>query len=381
MIDIVEPYLKYFSKIGGIAAKVFAVLLTIYGLREIWFRRESKLLSNFFKVNLSLLYVAHMAAVSLAIGVLFGYTLVTMPAAAAIVSATSLIKNVVDLIKDSIHYYQLKNKLTKQQQKLALQYHEYNKHLEEFNRLNQSYFVTAYQFLGKKLSDFVTLFKKLNQTNNNENIQEIQQAQVQLKNCKNADQNGVKQLSSDLENIVRLSKKIVELQNGMSLLNYDISSKRTVAHFSGITASLTLLLCFPINWFALPYINPTMLMIGIGSALTNVWGMYQKYLVEDKFLSQEGRQVHELIGGSITTLDRLNANGAKQALSQKLDDLAQEFDKSPPQRNKVIPIIFSDKIPKLFQTPSEGGLALHIHEEREKKAADSPKLRRGWWPI
>ncbi len=379
MLEAMEPYIKYAARVGGLFAKIFAVLLTIYGIKEIWFRIESQRLSTLFKTNLTILYIAHMASVSLAISVLFGYTLVSLPVASAIVSATALIKNVFDLIKDSVQLYKLRKELESQQRQLAKQHEIFNNHLDAFNKQNQSYLISAYEFIGGKFLSLISFCKKMSFTSTNmpQSLASMNALSAELSTYRESSPKDVDLLAKDLENIIITSKKIIDLQNDILLMNYDINNKRYIIQFSGVTASLTLLLCFPFNWFALPYLNPSMLIIGIGSALTSMWGIYQKHLVEDKFFAVKNKQIHQLIEDSVSSVDKLNEEQARNALNEKLDSIVEHLDKLKPSRGRVIPDIFRANIPKPYQGVSEPPLANYIKEKRVQ--SEITQRQKSWW--
>ncbi|MGD9592583.1 MAG: hypothetical protein AB7V32_08695, partial [Candidatus Berkiella sp.] len=346
----IESYVKVVSRFAGLGAKFIGVLLTIYGIKEIWFRKESKQLSTLFKLNLTLLYLAHMAAVSLAIAVLFGYTLVSSAVAAAIVSGTALVKAIVDLIKERLQLYILHKQYKEQKQHFSIYLSIFNNRLEIFNKNNQSLLSKTFDFISNKFMGLVSRVKKINfsLSSSNATLSNLNDIAVEIDECRN-DVEGLDALANDLSSIIQTSKKMIDLQNEIQLINQEINSKNYIVQFTGITASLTLLLCFPINWIALPFVNPLVLLIGIVSAMTSIWGIYQKYLVEDELLAVQNKQVHGLIKSTVQNVEKINKVQARDELKRKLDLMVDSFDKNKSTESKVIPVILTKSVLKQSQ--------------------------------
>ncbi|MBS0286891.1 MAG: hypothetical protein JSR17_06315 [Proteobacteria bacterium] len=373
MMQALDPYIKLIAKVGGLCAKIFGVLLTLYGLKEIWFRKESKQLSTLFKVNLSLLYLMHMAAIGLALAVLFNYVAISAPLATALVSTTALIKSVFDLFKDHFQLYRARNELVTLQTQLAHEYLLFNQHLEEFNKQNQSYFAKAAAFLKTTFSQLIRTAKP------EKDLTELQALSTKLESCRGNQLKDVDILAKDLENIIKTSKRIIDVQNDIALRDVDMGAKRYLIQFSGITASLTLLLCFPFNWYAASVSNPILLTIATLCALTNIYGVYQKHLVEGKLYAEENKQIHSLIENGLRTVERVTQSQARQELNEKLDKMVDDFDKHKPAPERVIPVVFSAKLPKQYQSPPSPRLSEVIKEKREQDDMAAQQQKSAWW--
>ncbi len=381
MLQAIEPYIKTIARVGGLLGKLFAVGLTLYGLKEIWFHKESQHYSTFFKLNLSLLYILHVVSVSLAIAVLCGYASVSIPVAAAFVSATALLKNGFDLLKDNFRLYKLRRDLITSRAQLAIQYETLNQHLEEFNQQNQSFFSKAYEFIGRQFSNLIDVCKNITFTRSakeEDNLEALTKIKTELDECRENHPQDVDSLANDLESIIATSKKIIDLQKEIALINYDLSAKRYIMQFSGITASLTLLLCFPFNWYAGNILNHLLLGLGIASALTSVWGIYHKHFIENKMIAIENREIHDLIRSSVATVDKLNQETARKELNEKLDKVVENFDQQQSKQGSVLPLMFSTKLPIQYQATTDQRLSDYIKEDRAKEE-EHKQPNQPWW--
>lgn len=344
MLDIPEEYINLASKAGELFVKFFGVIITAYGLKEIWTHQQQKKLDFGLKVNLSILYVLHVGAISLAAAVLFGVEIVTLPIATAIVSGTTLLKNAFDWIKDNHNIYLLNKALKKEQTKLEFYYAVFKRDLDQFIEANQSILMKAFQFIENKYSRLTSFVKNINgrkKDNPEEQIKEINEISKLLGKQKDVDPQDISVLEKDLEQIVATSKSVIDLQNKIALTTHDVKNTRYNTHYSGATASVSLLLCYPSNWLAASTLNPLMLGIGIASALTSVWGLYKKHIAQDQLLANENKEIHRLIEDSVATVDKIKHPEVRTTLTQKFDTIIEEFDNNKPEPQRVLPVIFS----------------------------------------
>ncbi len=369
MLGIPEHIIKFVSYAGGLLAKAIAVGLTAFGLKEIWQHNKKKELSFDLKLEISILYILHAGALALAFAVLMGVEIVSLPVATAIVSGTALLKNAYDWVKDNHRAYKLNKELKSKQTQFDLENALFKKNLDNFNKQHESLFSNPFQYLENKFYKITSFFRKFTfkvTKNPAEQLKQMNEISAALNENRDANPEDVGVLAKDLEKIVTTATKITELQNEVALANLDAKNRRFSTQISGATASVALLLCFPSNWLAASMLNPIMLVIGIASALTSVWGIYKKHLAVDNIRASENKQIHALISDSVVAVDKIQKPTERTALTEKLDNILVESERNKSPRERVIPVIFREN-------PNTVSPSLS-HMVRAKRAASASEL-------
>ncbi len=367
MLGIPEHIIKSATYAGGLIAKFIAVGLTAFGLKEIWQHNKKKELSFNLRLEISILYILHAASLGLAVAVLMGMEIVSLPVATAIVSGTTLLKNIYDWAKEHHKLYKLDKELKSKQRKFEIENAIFKNNLDNFNKQHESLFSNPFQYLENKLNKVSSFFKKTTVTNNQQ-LEQMNDISTALDANRDSNPEDVGVLAKDLEKIVATATKIAELQNEIALANLDAKNRRFSTHISGATASVALLLCLPSNWLAGAALNPLMLVIGIASALTSVWGLYNKHLAVDNIRASENKQIHALISDSVVAVDKIQKPTERTALTEKLDSILVESEKKKSPRDRVIPVLFREN--ELARSPSLS------HIVKANREANAPQQER-----
>lgn len=109
-------FTKEVASIGGTVAKFLGIAENANDLRKLWQDPDEKKKHGLAgRIGLSLVYVANIAASSIAAAVVLGASVVAAPIAAAVMSGASLVKNIADYTKENNYL----KKLQKEEQVLA----------------------------------------------------------------------------------------------------------------------------------------------------------------------------------------------------------------------------------------------------------------------
>lgn len=109
--------------------------------------------------------------------------------------------------------------------------------------------------------------------------------------------------TGDYQKIYTLIKRAIETKNELALMQINTNSQRKNTHFSAITATIAIFLCFAFSASVSSILSPLMLIIGITSSLSSLFDFHAKYLFEASIPVNELTEMWQLI-----TLKRISKN-------------------------------------------------------------------------
>jgi hypothetical protein len=146
---------------------------------------------------------------------------------------------------------------------------------------------------------------------------EFKQKQNQFKVINN---NAIKDFDIDFTSMFNDMKAIIDLQNQISLAEFNESSKKKNVNFGTITSLTALLMCITPSGDLAKFMNPLMLTIGLMAGASSSWDFYKKYLLKQIILSTEDKKLKRYIQDkSFHALASINNVELRERLIEKLN--------------------------------------------------------------
>lgn len=150
---------------------------------------------------------------------------------------------------------------------------------------------------------------------------EFKQKQQQFKIINN---NVIDNLDIDFTSMFNDMKAIIDLQNQISIAEFNESSKKKNVNFGTITSLTALLMCVTPSGDLAKFMNPLMLTIGLMAGASSSWDFYKKYLLKQKILSTEDKKLKRYIQDkSFHTLATINNVELREHLTEKLNTVLE----------------------------------------------------------
>jgi hypothetical protein len=146
---------------------------------------------------------------------------------------------------------------------------------------------------------------------------EFKQKQQQFKVI---NKNVIDDFDFDFASMFNDMKAIIDLQNQISLAEFNESSKKKNVNFGTVTSLTALLLCVTPSGDLAKFMNPLMLTIGLMAGASSSWDFYKKYLLKQQILSTEDKKLKRYIQDkSFHTLATINNVELREHLTEKLN--------------------------------------------------------------
>lgn len=163
---------------------------------------------------------------------------------------------------------------------------------------------------------------------------ELKQKQLQFRII---NKNVIDDFDIDFASMFNDMKAIIDLQNQISLAEFNESSKKKNVNFGTITSLTALLLCITPSGDLAKFMNPLMLTIGLMAGASSSWDFYKKYLLKQNILSTEDKKLKRYIQDkSFHALASINNVELRERLIEKLN-AALESNNDVEQRQALKP--------------------------------------------
>jgi hypothetical protein len=163
---------------------------------------------------------------------------------------------------------------------------------------------------------------------------ELKQKQLQFRII---NKNVIDDFDIDFASMFNDMKAIIDLQNQISLAEFNESSKKKNVNFGTITSLTALLLCITPSGDLAKFMNPLMLTIGLMAGASSSWDFYKKYLLKKNILSTEDKKLKRYIQDkSFHALASINNVELRERLIEKLN-AALESNNDVEQRQALKP--------------------------------------------